>query len=191
MPLIDGYELSRAIGHLLAGGRAAGARLSVNLSGRSLEDPGVIGMIESYFADPEHIPGRLCLELTETTAIAHLGRTREFIHRLRGAGCLFALDDFGTGVSSFAYLKHLPVDFLKLDGSFVRDIPREPIDRAMVEAIHRLSTIMGFQTIAEFVEDTATLELLRTIGVNYGQGFLLGQPAPIDSPASPAITLSG
>jgi EAL domain-containing protein (putative c-di-GMP-specific phosphodiesterase class I) len=127
------------------------------------------------------VPGRLCLELTETTAVAHLGRTREFIHRLRGAGCRFALDDFGTGVSSFAYLKHLPVDYLKLDGSFVRDITREPIDRAMVEAIHRLSTIMGFETIAEFVEDAATLDMLKTIGVNYGQGFLLGRPAPIES----------
>lgn len=151
----------------------------------------MIGLLDAYFDHPAHPAGRLCLELTETTAVAHLGRTREFIGRLRSAGCLFALDDFGTGVSSFAYLKHLPVDYLKLDGSFVRDITREPIDHAMVEAIHRLSTIMGFHTIAEFVEDTATLELLRTIGVNYGQGFLLGQPAPIDSPASPAITLSG
>jgi diguanylate cyclase (GGDEF)-like protein/PAS domain S-box-containing protein len=181
MPLIDGYVVARTIELLLACGRAAGARLSVNLSGRSLEDPGVIGMVEDYFADPRHVPGRLCLELTETTAVAHLGRTREFIHRLRGAGCRFALDDFGTGVSSFAYLKHLPVDYLKLDGSFVRDITREPIDRAMVEAIHRLSTIMGFETIAEFVEDAATLDMLKTIGVNYGQGFLLGRPAPFES----------
>ena len=84
-------------------------------------------------------------------------------------------------MSSFAYLKHLPVDYLKLDGSFVRDITREPIDRAMVEAIHRLSTIMGFETIAEFVQDAATLDMLKTIGVNYGQGFLLGRPAPIES----------
>jgi EAL domain-containing protein (putative c-di-GMP-specific phosphodiesterase class I) len=181
MPLIDGYVVARAIGHLSACGRAAGARLSVNPSGRSLEDPGVIGIAQDYLADPGPVPGRLCLELTETTAVAHLGRTREFIHRLRGAGCLFALDDFGTGVSSFAYLKHLPVDYLKLDGSFVRDITREPIDRAMVEAIHRLSTIMGFATIAEFVEDAPTLELLQGIGINYGQGFLLGRPAPIES----------
>lgn len=181
MPLIDGYVVARTIELLLACGRAAGARLSVNLSGRSLEDPAVIGMIEDYFANPRHVPGRLCLELTETTAVAHLGRTREFIRRLRSAGCRFALDDFGTGVSSFAYLKHLPVDYLKLDGSFVRDITREPIDRAMVEAIHRLSTIMGFETIAEFVEDATTLDMLKTIGVNYAQGFLLGRPAPVQS----------
>ncbi|WP_448505793.1 EAL domain-containing protein [Immundisolibacter sp.] len=181
MPLIDGYVLARAIGYLLGPGRAGGARLSVNLSGRSLEEPDVIAVIEDYFADPGHLPGRLCLELTESTAVAHLGRTREFIGRLRGAGCQFALDDFGTGVSSFAYLKHLPVDYLKLDGSFVRDITRESIDRAMVEAIHRLSTIMGLETIAEFVEDEATLQILRGIGVNHGQGFVLGRPAPIES----------
>ncbi|WP_372694822.1 EAL domain-containing protein [Immundisolibacter sp.] len=182
MPLIDRYVLTRVLGRLLDPARGNGTRLSVNLSGRSLEDAEVIGLLEAYFENPAHPAGRLCLELTETTAVSHLGRTREFIGRLRGAGCLFALDDFGTGVSSFAYLKHLPVDFLKLDGSFVRDITREPIDHAMVEAIHRLSTIMGFQTIAEFVEDAATLELLREIGVNYGQGFLLGRPAPIDEP---------
>ena len=124
---------------------------------------------------------QLCIELTETTAVAHLGRTREFIARLRGAGCRFALDDFGTGVSSFAYLKHLPVDYLKLDGSFVRDITREPIDHAMVESIHRLAQIMGFETIAEFVEDQPTLDLLRRIGIHHGQGFLFGQPAPLEA----------
>ena len=181
MPLIDGYVLGQAIRHLLAPGRAGGARLSVNLSGRSLEDPGVMTVIESYFADPRHRADRLCLELTESTAVTYLGRTREFIGRLRGAGCQFALDDFGTGVSSFAYLKHLPVDYLKLDGSFVRDITREPIDRAMVEAIHRLSTIMGIETIAEFVEDEPTLQMLQSIGIDHGQGFLLGRPTPIES----------
>jgi EAL domain-containing protein (putative c-di-GMP-specific phosphodiesterase class I) len=173
--------LSRALAHLAASGPNDQTRLSVNLSGRSLEDTGILATLEDYFADPRQRPGRLCLELTETTAVAHLGRTREFIGRLRGAGCRFALDDFGTGVSSFAYLKHLPVDYLKLDGSFVRDITREPIDRAMVEAIHRLSTIMGFETIAEFVEDQATLDLLRQIGVNHAQGYLLGRPAPLDT----------
>jgi diguanylate cyclase (GGDEF)-like protein/PAS domain S-box-containing protein len=180
MPLIDKYVLSRALAHLIASGPIDQTRLSVNLSGRSLEDPGILAALEEYFADPRQRPGRLCLELTETTAVAHLGRTREFIGRLRGAGCRFALDDFGTGVSSFAYLKHLPVDYLKLDGSFVRDITREPIDRAMVEAIHRLSTIMGFETIAEFVEDEPTLHMLRQIGVNHGQGYLLGRPAPLE-----------
>jgi diguanylate cyclase (GGDEF)-like protein/PAS domain S-box-containing protein len=181
MPLIDKYVLSRALTHLLASCPKDQTRLSVNLSGRSLEDAGILATLEGYFADPRQKAGRLCLELTETTAVAHLGRTREFIGRLRGAGCRFALDDFGTGVSSFAYLKHLPVDYLKLDGSFVRDITREPIDRAMVEAIHRLSSIMGFETIAEFVEDEATLHMLRQIGVNHGQGYLLGRPAPLDT----------
>jgi diguanylate cyclase (GGDEF)-like protein/PAS domain S-box-containing protein len=181
MPLIDRYVLRRVLDHLLDPAHAHGGRLSVNVSGRSMEDAELIGLLETYLANPAHEPGRLCLELTETTAVSHLGRTREFIGRLRGAGCRFALDDFGTGVSSFAYLKHLPVDYLKLDGSFVRDITREPIDHAMVESIHRLAQIMGFETIAEFVEDEPTLALLRDIGVQYGQGFLLGKPAPIES----------
>ena len=181
MPLIDRYVLDRALGRLLRPDHANGARLSVNLSGRSLEDSAIADTLDRYFASPGHPPGQLCIELTETTAVAHLGRTREFIGHLRGAGCRFALDDFGTGVSSFAYLKHLPVDYLKLDGSFVRDITREPIDRAMVESIHRLAQIMGFETIAEFVEDQPTLDLLRHIGIHHGQGFLLGQPAPLES----------
>ena len=188
MPLIDNHVLAGAIERLLEPGLASSVRLSVNLSGRSLEDPGIMASIERYVAHPRYGTNRLCLELTETTAVAHLGRTREFIGRLRSAGCQFALDDFGTGVSSFAYLKHLPVDYLKLDGSFVRDITREPIDRAMVEAIHRLSSVMGFQTIAEFVEDADTLNLLRSIGIDYGQGFLLGRPAPIQSLIEPATS---
>ena len=181
MPLIDRYVLDRVLGRLLRPDHANGARLSVNLSGRSLEESSIVDTLDRYFASPGHPPGQLCIELTETTAVAHLGRTREFIARLRGAGCRFALDDFGTGVSSFAYLKHLPVDYLKLDGSFVRDITREPIDHAMVESIHRLAQIMGFETIAEFVEDQPTLDLLRHIGIHHGQGFLLGQPAPLES----------
>jgi diguanylate cyclase (GGDEF)-like protein/PAS domain S-box-containing protein len=179
MPLIDGYVLDQTIDYLQHCPPADRPRLSVNLSGRSLEDRGILGMLGRYFAGPGPHGGDLCIELTESTAVAHLGRTREFIGRLRGAGCRFALDDFGTGVSSFAYLKHLPVDYLKLDGSFVRDITREPIDRAMVEAIQRLSAIMGFETIAEFVEDQPTLDLLRQIGVDHAQGFALGRPQPL------------
>jgi diguanylate cyclase (GGDEF)-like protein/PAS domain S-box-containing protein len=185
MPLIDRYVLDRVLTRLLRADHAHGARLSVNLSGRSLEDHAIVGTLDRYFANPDHPPDQLCIELTETTAVAHLGRTREFIARLRGAGCRFALDDFGTGVSSFAYLKHLPVDYLKLDGSFVRDITREPIDHAMVESIHRLAQIMGFETIAEFIEDQPTLDLLRQIGVHHGQGFLFGQPAALDSLLNP------
>ena len=180
MPLIDRYVLDRVLGRLLRPDHANGARLSVNLSGRSLEDASIVDTLDRYFASPGHPLDQLCIELTETTAVAHLGRTREFIARLRGAGCRFALDDFGTGVSSFAYLKHLPVDYLKLDGSFVRDITREPIDHAMVESIHRLAQIMGFETIAEFIEDQPTLDLLRQIGIHHGQGFLFGQPAALE-----------
>ena len=122
---------------------------------------------------------RICFEITETTAIGNLSRAMQFISKLREKGCMFALDDFGSGLSSFAYLKNLPVDFLKIDGTFVRDIIEDPADRAMVEAINQVGHALGVKTIAEFIEDTAVQKKLLEMGVDYGRGYAIHKPAPL------------
>lgn len=156
-----------------------GTVYAINLSGASLNDeqlPGfVIQQLERY-----QIPAsRICFEITETAAIANLNRAGLFMNQLRQRGCRFALDDFGTGLSSFTYLKQLPVDYLKIDGSLVKDIARDPIDRSMVDAIARIGRVMGLYTIAEFVEDDAVLATLAELGVDFAQGYGIARPAPL------------
>ena len=126
------------------------------------------------------VPAQLiCFEITETSAIANLNKAIVFMQRLKDIGCQFALDDFGSGLSSFAYLKSLPVDFLKIDGVFVKDIVADPIARAMVASINTIGHEMGLQTVAEFVETEAILDQLRELGVDYAQGYFLGHPQPL------------
>lgn len=152
---------------------------SINLSGYSLEEPDflefVLRCLEEYQI-PENI---ICFEITETAAIANLSKAIHFMNRLGEHGCLFALDDFGSGVSSFGYLKNLPVDYVKIDGSFVRDILDDPISYAMVRSINEIAHEMGKKTIAEFVEKKAIIEKLREIGVDYAQGYSVGRPRRI------------
>src|SRR4029078_12358702 len=124
-------------------------------------------------------PRRLCFEITETASIANLGRARQFIGALKEVACRFVLDDFGSGLSSFAYLQSLPVDFLKIDGEFVRHMVSDPVQRALVQSIQQVGHLMGLVTIAETVEDEATCVALRELGVDYAQGFWLGRPEPL------------
>jgi EAL domain-containing protein (putative c-di-GMP-specific phosphodiesterase class I) len=136
--------------------------------------------VEEQFAAAA-IPFRsICFEITETAAIANLARAREVIDRLRSLGCQFSLDDFGTGLSSFSYLKSLRVDYLKIDGSFIRNVARDPIDRVMVDAINRVGHEMDLCTIAEFVESDEILAMLRSVGVDYAQGYGIAVPMPLD-----------
>ncbi len=155
------------------------ALCSINLSGHSLGNPKILDLILSLF-DKSNIPARkICFEITETATIAKLATAVHFIKELRAAGFHFALDDFGSGLSSFAYLKNLPVDFLKIDGIFVKDIHKDPIDFAFVRSIHEVATAMGMQTIAEFVENTEIVDCLKQIGVDYAQGFHIHRPNPL------------
>jgi Amt family ammonium transporter len=126
-------------------------------------------------------PSTLCFEITETSAISHLGNARELSLQLKAAGCSLALDDFGSGLSSFSYLKELPVDFLKIDGNFVRNIGQDPTDRAIVSSIVQVARATGKKTIAEYVENESCLYWVRTLDVDYAQGYCIGRPRPLQA----------
>jgi EAL domain-containing protein (putative c-di-GMP-specific phosphodiesterase class I) len=152
--------------------------LAVNLSGTSLNDASFVEFVLQSVGEPA-IAAALCFEITETAAVTSLVSARYLMSELKGRGCRFALDDFGTGVSSFVYLKSLPVDFLKIDGQFIKDITQDPVDRSMVEAIGKVGRALGIATIAECVESAAVLAELKRIGVDFAQGFHLAQPLPL------------
>lgn len=152
---------------------------SVNLSGPSIDDSSFPEFLRRQLEMYPVPTSLLCFEITETTAISNLTKAAELMHELKAMGCRFALDDFGIGMSSFAYLKYLPVDFLKIDGTFVKDMASDEMDCAIVEAINRIAHILGMQTVAEIVEDQATLDLLCALGVDYAQGFHIARPEPL------------
>jgi EAL domain-containing protein (putative c-di-GMP-specific phosphodiesterase class I) len=184
MPQIDRWVVNTALSEL-SRMRAAGlaARLdtcSINLSGASVGDDQFLPVIRDAFTRYGIPHDMICFEITETAAIANLDKAERFIRELKTLGCHFSLDDFGAGMSSFAYLKHLPVDLLKIDGSFVKDMAEDPIDRAMVIAINQIGHLMGKRTIAEFVESETMLSDLRAIGVDYAQGFGVARPQPFE-----------
>ncbi len=152
---------------------------SVNLSGRSLGDAGCLIHIENQLREFAIPAEKICFEITETEAIGNLTKAQYFIERLKSHGCSFALDDFGSGLSSYAYLKNLPVDFLKIDGMFVKDIATDPANHAMVESINHIGHVMGRKTIAEFVESQAIVKILGELGVDYLQGYGIAKPLPL------------
>jgi diguanylate cyclase (GGDEF)-like protein/PAS domain S-box-containing protein len=151
-------------------------RFTLNLSGQSIGDPGFLEHVLQELEDTGIAPARVFFEITETAAVSNLAQAVSFIRVLKEKGFRFILDDFGSGLSSFAYLKNLQVDFLKIDGSFVRNMSESSVQRALVEAIHQIGRVMGIRTIAEAVEDQETLAVLREIGVDYAQGYVLDMP---------------
>ncbi len=158
-----------------------GFLFAINLSGTSLSDEGFLSYIKRQFSKWDIPYQTICFEVTETAAIANLARARDLITSLKKLGCYFALDDFGAGLSSFSYLKGLPVDYLKIDGSFVRHMAEDPVDYAMVESINQIGHILGLKTIAEWAEDSATLNQLRALNVDFAQGYGVGEPEPMHS----------
>ncbi|APD87449.1 GGDEF-domain containing protein [Alteromonas sp. Mex14] len=154
-------------------------KVAINLSGITLGDEMALHKITQRMQSTSVPAEKICFEITETTAVTNLSAAKHFISTLRDLGCSFALDDFGAGMSSFTYLKHLDVDYVKIDGSFVRNIVHDPIDHATVTAINNIAHSMGKQTVAEFVVDNATAEVLRELKVDYGQGFALDKPKPL------------
>lgn len=152
---------------------------AINLSGQSIADTSFLNDVKNWLNDCQFPPSSISFEITETAAISNLKLAQQFIHDFKDIGCGFALDDFGSGLSSFAYLKNMPVDYLKIDGVFVRDIAEDPIDKAMVEAIHNVGAVLNLKTIAEFVEDGEILSVLKGIGVNYAQGYGIDHPKPL------------
>ena len=180
MGLIDRWVVRTAFRMLAdrSGDAEPIACCAINLSGTTIGDDDFLAFLEEQFATTGIPPEIICFEITETSAITNLAAATAFVDDLRALGCRFSLDDFGSGMSSFAYLKHLPVDFLKIDGGFVKNLLSDEVDRSMVEAINQIGHVMGKHIIAEYVETQALIEALGHIGVDYGQGFGIAMPKP-------------
>jgi len=191
IPIAEEHDLATAIDlwvvrqtlKLLSRGAApalAEATIAINLSGRSLGDEGFLEEIKGAILESGIETGRLYFEITETAAVANMADANRFIASLKDMGCRFVLDDFGSGFSSFAYLKNLPVDLLKIDGEFVRSMEGDATNRAMVASVNQIGQVMGLGTIAEWVENEATYELLREMGVDFVQGYFVHRPEVAD-----------
>jgi diguanylate cyclase (GGDEF)-like protein/PAS domain S-box-containing protein len=183
MPAIDRWVVREVISRHAVQHRHAPADerpiFGVNLSGSSLSDERLAEFVSNLLTECGVPADMLCFEIAETAAVANLSRTVDFIQTLKREGCLFALDNFGTGVSSFAYLRQMPVDFLKIDGSFIRTMAEDRVTRAMAEAINRVAHVMAIETVAECVESATILDLLRALGVDHAQGYALMRPQPL------------
>jgi EAL domain-containing protein (putative c-di-GMP-specific phosphodiesterase class I) len=172
---IDRMVLDKVAAQLATMPPSAGA-IAMNLSALSVTDRSMLAHVERSLQRHRADPRRLVIEVTETASISDMPLAREFCERVHALGCAIALDDFGAGFGSFHYLKHLPFHFLKIDGAFIRGLPDSPHDQLVVKALVGLVREMGQQTIAEFVGDQRTIELLRELGVDYAQGFEIGRP---------------
>jgi diguanylate cyclase (GGDEF)-like protein/PAS domain S-box-containing protein len=180
MKEIDRWVIENALNvYARPNGNAVDTAFSINLSGNSLNDEELLSWILSQLKRSKVAPNRICFEITETAAIRNLNQAKQVINELKAEGCRFALDDFGSGLSSFTYIKYLPVDYLKIDGSFVADMEEDATANAMVAAINEMGHVLGMKTVAEHVETDRMLKVMREIGVDYVQGYALGEPTPL------------
>ena len=181
MPAIDRWVVSHVFDWLEAQDDTRELPvLMINLSGQSLGDDALLELISDRLANGRLTAERICFEITETAAVCHMARAVEFMEAVKRLGCHFALDDFGAGLSSFTYLKGLPVDYVKIDGSFIKEIANDLTCRAMVKSINDIGHVMGKQTIAEFVENGIILEQARKLGIDYVQGYHIARPRPLE-----------
>jgi EAL domain-containing protein (putative c-di-GMP-specific phosphodiesterase class I) len=183
MSLVDRWIVTQAFGAVadcLKDPNNRIGRCSLNLSGATLGDESLLPYLKEQLALHQLPPEVFCFEITETVAISNFAAAIGLIRELRTMGCRFALDDFGSGLSSFSYLKNLPVDYLKIDGAFVRDLRRDPFNRTLVSNINDIGHLLGKQTVAECAEDTETIAILSDLGVDYAQGFGVAVPRPIE-----------
>lgn len=182
MPMVDRWVIRQTLKWLGENWDSLGSAspvVCINLSGQSLTNPGFLAYIDNEL-DQSGVPAaNICFEITETAAISNIDDAIRLMNALRAVGCRFSLDDFGAGLSSFGYLKKLPVEYLKIDGSFVEELTSDPVSHSMVQAICGIGNTMGLQVVAEYVADNQTVELLRAIGVDYAQGYGIGKPQPL------------
>ena len=182
MPAIDRWVVTATFAAIAAHpAHVANTVFAINLSGQSLGDEKFLDFLIMQFQKSKIDPAQICFEITETAAIANMPSALQLMSVLRGMGCRFALDDFGSGLSSFAYLKNLPVDYLKIDGSFIREGLDNPISYAIVDSINQIGHVMGLKTVAECVTDANTLERIKSIGADYAQGYGLAVAIPLEA----------
>lgn len=184
MPAIDRWVIRSVFSRYKGLLDAMGGPLTcaINLSGTTLNSGGILEFIQQQAQEFELPPGAVCFEITETAAISNMSHATEFMRKVKALGFSFALDDFGVGTSSLAYLKTLPVDYLKIDGSFIRNIVNDSIDRAMVDTINRVGHIMGLLTVGEYAESQSVIDELRSLGVDFAQGYAVARPQPLPVP---------
>jgi EAL domain-containing protein (putative c-di-GMP-specific phosphodiesterase class I) len=177
---LDQWVVVRAV-RLLSEQQRLGndVRFEVNLSATSVTDPEMLDFIEQTIAAAKVEPGRLIFEITETAAIVNVSQAKLFVHGLRNIGCEFAIDDFGAGFASFYYLKHLDFDYLKIDGEFIAELATSDTNQLVVRSVAEIARGLGQRTVAEFVDQASTLELLYEYGVDYAQGYFTGRPLPV------------
>jgi EAL domain-containing protein (putative c-di-GMP-specific phosphodiesterase class I) len=185
MGLVDRWVVETTFAALGRGAVQLPAKrsIAINISAQTLGDSQFLEFVVECFDRTGVPPAQVCFEITESAVIANMELSRRFIGVLHGMGCFFALDDFGSGIGSFSNLKNLPLDFLKIDGSFMRNLGHDTVNQAMVTAMIKLARTLNFKVIAEQVEDSATLDAARRIGVDFIQGYVIARPAPLASAA--------